>query len=344
MKRKLDQIEEDSSDDEGPVEKDENVADGITANKFPSYPHPIVSQLADIDFTTLPPNFFALIYGARRTGKTHVLSVLLESIKDRFDFAYLFSATAGLHAGEKGELDFEMIREEAKFGGFDQDALSSIIDRQKAVKEHNNKCKYECDKKPNRTLIVFDDFVHEKEVRYSKLFTELPVLGRHYGLSVVCLSQGYSAVGSSGLNPATRQNSDYTITFLPRNIQDTERVAMWYLAKPKNESMWFVKSVCQEEHQCLGIDLTKPHLTEFEDYCYKYIAPEKVPKYELGKVQWKLFKEERKRNKKATLAGQVENDRSFCLTSNELENRLKIGQATGMPTNRSKPSLFDMCS
>jgi hypothetical protein len=191
-------------------------------------------------------------------------------------------------------------------------------------------------------LIIFDDFVHEKKVRYSTIFTELPVLGRHYGLSVICLSQGYSAVGSSGLNPATRQNSDFTMTFLPRNLMDVERIATWYISKPKLEGMWFVKSVCQEQHRCLGIDLTQPHLVDFRDYCFKYTAPEKVPKYELGKVQWKLFKEERKRQRKATISMQVENDRNFFLTSDEIEKKSKLGQATGLPTQQTKMSLFDM--
>ena len=332
---------EEESDNENDNEK--QFMDGISTGKLPNGPHPAVEALMEIDFTDLPENFFSLVYGARRTGKTHAISVLLESIADRFDFAYLFSATANLHKGEKGELDFEMIREEAKFSGFDEEALAQIIERQKAVKLHNNSCKYEREKKPNRTLLIFDDFVHEKQVRYSKIFTELPVLGRHYGLSVICLSQGYGSVGTSGLNPATRQNSDFTMTFLPRNLDDVEKVAKWYLAKGKLESMWFIKSVCEDEHRCLGIDLTQPHLTEFQDYCYKYVAPKEVPKYELGKVQWKLFREERRRNKKATMADSVENDRSFCLTSVELEGRMKIGQATGIPTNRAKPSLFDMC-
>lgn len=323
------------------VEND-TLMDGISMSKIPTGPHPAVATLDDINFANLPENFFSIVYGARRTGKTHAISVLLEQIKDRFDFAYLFSATAGLHKGEKGELDFEMIRDEAKFEGFDEDALTRIIERQKAVKEHNNKCKNQRDKKPNNTLIVFDDFVHEKKVRYSKIFTELPILGRHYGLSVICLSQGYSAVGSSGLNPATRQNSDFTMTFLPRNLMDVERMATWYINKPKLEGMWFVKSVCQEEHRCLGIDLTKPHLTEFGDYCFKYTAPHDVPKYELGKVQWKLFKEERKRQRKATISMQVENDRNFFLTSDEIEKKSKLGQATGLPNQQTKLSLFDM--
>ena len=350
VKRKPPQSDDESDSSFDDTDDDENerhsdsLMDGVTVNKLPNFPHPSAAVLDDIDFSTLPENFFGIGYGSRRTGKTHALSCLLEQVKDRFDFAYLFSATANLHTGEEGELDFEMIRPEAKFGGFDEDALTRIIERQKAVKEHNNKCKLKRDMKPNRTLIIFDDFVHEKAIRYSKLFTELPVLGRHYGLSVICLSQGYSSVGAGGLNKATRQNSDFVMTFLPRNINDIEAVATWYLAKPKLEGMWFIKSVCQEEHTCLGMDLTQPHLTEFEDYCFSYKAPADVPKYELGKVQWRLFREERKRQKKATLANNVENDRSFFLSRDEVEKRLKIGQATGKPTSRSRPSLYDMCA
>jgi hypothetical protein len=338
--------ESDSDDDRDDDEtnRDDGLMDGVTLSKLPSYPHPSAAVLDELDFRELPENFFGIAYGARRTGKTHAISCLLEPIKDKFDFAYLFSATAGLHEGEKGELDFEMIRSEAKFKGFDEDALARIIERQKAVKEHNNKCKLKRDMKPNRTLVIFDDFVHEKAVRYSKLFTELPVLGRHYGMSVICLSQGYSAVGTSGLNKATRDNCDFVMTFLPRNTNDVEKMALWYVSSPKVEGMWFVKSVCEEKHQCLGMLLSEPHLTDLEDYCLKYIAPEDVPKYELGKVQWKLFHEEQKRNRKATLANNVENDRSFFLSRDEVEKRMKFGQATGRQTNRARPSLFDACS
>jgi len=328
------------------VEEDDNYEDPggtVSINHIPDTPHPAVDALPELSFEILPDNFFVIVYGARRTGKTHSVSVLLEQIKERFDFAYLFSSTANLHKGQKGELDFEMIREEAKFGGFDEEALTRIIERQKTVMMHNNKCKYERDKKPNKTLIIFDDFVHEKQIRYSKLFTSLPVLGRHYELSVICLSQGYSAVGSSGLNPATRQNSDLVMTFLPRNSADVERIAQWYLAKEKADAMWLVESVCKEEHRLLAVDLQHPHLTEYEDCCLKYVAPPEVPKYELGKVQWKLWREEQRRAKKAKLAAEVENERAFFMSSTTLEKMNKLGQATGLPENRGKLSLFDAC-
>ena len=309
-----------------------------TMSRLPTGKHPDVKKLEELTFETLPPGFFAIVYGARRTGKTHAVSVLLESIKDRFDFAYLFSNTAGLHKGQKGELDFEMITESAKFKGFDQEALEAIMTRQKNVLLHNNATERKRDRKPNRTLLIFDDFVHEKEIRYSNIFTELPVLGRHYEISVICLTQGYSQVASGGLNKATRQNADIILSFLPRSLSDIENISNWYLTKDKIENMWFVKTVCQEEHTLLAVDLTSPHETEFPNYCYSYKAPEKVPKYELGKVQWKLQKEEEKRQKKAALAGKIENERAFYVGLGTMEKQQRIGQATGL-TKRKFGSL-----
>lgn len=314
----------------------------ISVSRLPSGEHPSIQHLEELNFDILPEGFFVIVYGARRTGKTHATEALLKDVKDRFDFAYLFSNTANLHKNSKDFRNFDMIREEAKFDGFDEDALQRIINRQKAVMQHNNECKNKRDMKPNRTLLIFDDFVHDKAVRYSKLFTELPVLGRHYELSVICLTQGYSQVASGGLNKATRQNADMVMTFLPRNLGDLERMSEWYLTKEKLDNMWFVRSCCQEQHRLLSIDLTSPHETEFENYCYKYIAPPEIEKYELGKIQWKLFHEDRKQQRKATLAAAVDNERSFFMSNTELGKRQRLNQATGLPSNNgSSLSLFD---
>ena len=329
-------------DDKDSIVSDEPDAPSGTLSRLPTGTHPDSKKLEELSFDMLPEGFFIIVYGARRTGKTHSVSVLLEQVKNRFDFAYLFSNTALLHKGQKGELDFDMIVEDAKFQGFDEEALEAIITRQRAVMMHNNSTERKRDKKPNKTLLIFDDFVHEKAIRYSKLFTELPVLGRHYELSVICLTQGYSQVASGGLNKATRQNADLVMTFLPRSLTDVENIANWYLTKDKVDNMWFVKSVCQEEHQLLGIDLTSPHETEFPNYCYYYKAPSKIPKYELGKVQWRLQKEEEKRQKKAALAGKIENERAFYVGLGLLEKQQRVGEATGLAKRKfGKMSLFD---
>lgn len=320
----------------------EKVMPVTSMSNIPSTPHPLTKHILDLDFAAiLPENFFIIVYGVRRTGKTHAVSVLLESIKERFDFAYLFSTTANLHKGQKGELDFDMIRPEAKFEGYQEDILERIMARQRKVLEFNNACEKKRDRKPNRTLLIFDDFVHETAIRYSKVFTQLPVLGRHYELSVICLSQGYSQVASGGLNKATRQNADLVMTFLPRNSNDLERISEWYLTKAKFENMWLTKSLCSEEHQLMAVDLSRPHLVEYEDYVYKYRAPAEVPKYELGIVQWKIAREEAKRQRRAALEAKMQDAQSYFLGTSELEIRSKLNEATGIPSGREKMTMFD---
>lgn len=334
----------DEKEIEDPDSGDDEVSTALSTsiNKLPTTPHPAVAKLLPLDFNSLPENFFTIFYGVRRTGKTHAVSCLLEQVKDRFDFAYLFSETAHLHRGQKGELDFDMIRPEAKFDGFDEEALQRIFDRQKTVMLHNNSCKNEIDKKPNKTLVIFDDFVHDKRIRYSELFTRLPVLGRHYEISVVCLTQGYSQVAAGGLNKATRQNADFVATFLPRNANDLERISEWYLTQHKFENMWFTKSVCQEEHSMLGIDLSKPHLTEFHQFCHKYVAPADVPTYELGKVQWHIFREEEKRKKIAAKAEEAKKSAPVIYQEEELlEWQAKANECTGLPEHKPRTTLFD---
>lgn len=310
---------------------------GLSASYLPDEDHPSYQLLRTLDLREMPEHFFITSFGIRRTGKSWTITSLIEPIADRFDFCYLFSATAGLHEGD-GEANFDFIVPDAKFEGYDPNILKRIFERQKAVKEFNNKCDNEKDKKPNETLIIFDDFIHDKRIRYDELFTKLPVLGRHFDISVICLSQTYASCGTSGLNPATRTNNDLVLTFLPRNIVDMERVATTYLTKPKAESMWFIKTCCSEEHQVLGMKLDKPFLTEFEDYCYVYTAPEKLPKYECGKVQWKLLKEEQRRAKKAKLSHHINNDSRLGIRP---ANMMPVpGEATGIPKHSTNASTL----
>ena len=339
-KKKRRKIKNEDDDADSIVSDQDEPIQG-SLSKLPTGTHPDAAKLEELSFDVLPEGFFIIVYGARRTGKTHAVNILLEQVKDRFDFAYLFSNTANLHRGQKGFVDFNMVIEDAKFQGFDEEALTAIITRQRAVMIHNNSTDKKRDKKPNQTLLIFDDFVHEKAIRYSKIFTELPVLGRHYELSVICLTQGYSQVASGGLNKATRQNADMVMTFLPRSLTDVENIANWYLTKDKIDNMWFIKTVCQEKHQLLAIDLTSPHETEFPNYCYSYQGPAEIPKYELGKVQWKLQKEEEKRQRKAALAAKVENERAFYVGMGLMEKQQRIGIATGLAKRKGgKLSLF----
>lgn len=325
------------------AEKDGAIVGSFSSGFIPKVPHPAVAKLKELSFTTLPDNFFIIFYGVRRTGKTHALTCLLEEIKDRFDYAYLFSDTADIHIGEPGFANFDMIRPEAKFSGYDELALQEIMRVQQARKKKNNTCTTEKDKQPNRTIVIFDDFVHKKEVRYSETFTMLPVLGRHMDLSVICLSQGYASVASGGLNIATRQNTDMVLTFLPRSMNNKEHISDQYLTESKFSNMWFISSACEAKHQCLAIQLDQPHLTDLHEYCYKYKAPAKLPTYELGKVQWMLFHEEEKRAKIAAQMEDMKRNATVIVPDDKDHEFLGLvaGEATGLPPRRTKLSLYD---
>lgn len=254
--------------------------------------HAAPSSLTEFDFKTLPENFFVVCYGARRTGKSWLINHALAELKDRFDYAYCFSATAALNDG------FPAVRPEAVFNDFDEEKLSQLMLRQKAWVEHNKKCTHKSDEIACNTLLIFDDFVHNVQVRYSQQFVQLPVLGRHYKLSVVLLSQGYGAVASGGLNPATRMNADTVITFMPRSTLDCQKISEWYLTMNKKEGGEFVKSQTAEKHRCLCIDLQDPSDVDEASFCHTFKAPATKPKpYELGKEQWRQFRQSNRAKK-----------------------------------------------
>lgn len=243
------------------------------------------AKLTEFDFKTLPENFFVVCYGARRTGKSWLMNHALAELKDRFDYAYCFSATAALNDG------FPAVRPEAVFNDFDEGILTQLMQRQKAWVEHNKNVKHKADEIKCSTLLIFDDFVHNVQVRYSQQFVQLPVLGRHYKLSCILLSQGYGAVASGGLNPATRMNADAVITFMPRSTLDCQKIAEWYLTMPKKEGGEFVKAQTAEKHRALVVDLQDPSDIDEASFCHTVKAPSsKVKPYELGKEQWRQFR------------------------------------------------------
>ena len=281
-----------SSTEKGTEEKKGEEKAGGFAGAVNVGDHEAPSSLTEFDFKTLPENFFVVCYGARRTGKSWLINHALAELKDRFDYAYCFSATAALNDG------FPAVRPEAVFNDFDEEKLSQLMLRQKAWVEHNKKCTHKSDEIACNTLLIFDDFVHNVQVRYSQQFVQLPVLGRHYKLSVVLLSQGYGAVASGGLNPATRMNADTVITFMPRSTLDCQKISEWYLTMNKKEGGEFVKAQTAEKHRCLCIDLQDHSDVDEASFCHTFKAPATKPKpYELGKEQWRQFRQSNRAKK-----------------------------------------------
>lgn len=71
--------------------------------------------------------------------------------------------------------------------------------------------------------------------------------------------------------------------------------------------MWLIQTLCREEHMAAVIDLQHPHMTEYPQFVFKAKAGDEMwpDRYELGKVQWKLAKEEAKLRRKQKRAAML---------------------------------------
>ena len=123
---------------------------------------------------TLKDFSIILIFGAQKSGKTSCLRALIynEAKKKNFDHCLLFSATK-----DKPEYDF--LDDKYKYEACDLEALKRYV----------NLCR-ELNKREivTRGLIILDDIVGELHFK-NDFFTNLFSMHRHYGISIILISQ-----------------------------------------------------------------------------------------------------------------------------------------------------------
>ena len=225
----------------------------------------------------LPENFFMLMASKRRSGKTHLTRHILKPIKKRFKKAYLFSETAHLQIPDP----YDYIPEENRFDHFDEEAINGILKSQNLIKQQNKKLKKHL-QVPNPVLIILDDVIADKAVRSSITLKALATQGRHSDISVICLSQTISA--RSGFPAVIRQNVDIFICFTLHDVFNRETASECYASIiSKKEGMLLINSITQEKkYQVAVFDISKTHVKHYEDYVYKYTAPETTPTFKIG--------------------------------------------------------------
>lgn len=84
-------------------------------------------------------------------------------------------------------------------------ALRKVMERQKKIKEYNNKSSK---KKDDKILVVLDDVIDDINFVKSKEFNDIMTNGRHYGITFIIAIQYVKA-----LPPVARQNFDYIFLF-----------------------------------------------------------------------------------------------------------------------------------
>lgn len=219
--------------------------------------------------------FSALIMGCRRSGKTYILNYILSQIwnEHKFDSIYLFSPTA------KVQLDhWQFVKPEFKIEDLSDETILKLYNERLSINERYQKHPEDFENKPN-CLIIFDDMLADskgKSIFYSQAVNKLFFAGRHALISVVVLSQHFKAVGT-----ILRNNVDYFLYYRTMKQDDRLSVCGEYLCfdddkENKKKGLQLMSDITATPYQCMVIDkVGGQYATAFNEYVYKFLAPEK---------------------------------------------------------------------
>lgn len=221
----------------------------------------------------LGTDFTIVLYGKRRTGKTHFMEPMLYQLRPYYTFVVVFTKT-----GFNGDLA-RLFPKSLIIDDFNDAVVNAILDEQKARAE---KSRAGPEPHPNcRMLMVFDDVLSaEVSYRYSKSMERIFYEGRHYKMSIMCTSQD-----SKGLPPALKQNTDVHIMFPMQGKRDRETVAENVLPFLVNDRdvRAFLSDVLAFKHQALIIVNCKGSRPLYQQVYVGIATPkEDIPKFVMG--------------------------------------------------------------
>lgn len=294
MSKELDNSEKGGGEELVQDAKDPKVSDDELNEKAQEVAKKGVDHHAEFNPTKhLPDNFFMLMYGMRRCGKSTTLNFMLYSMRNRLKYykVYLFSSTAKVDPDqytwapkEHQFHDLEMLDEE----------LGRIIEEQEELVDVKDKKEREKARERNRVLIVMDDCVNESTVRNSKNLNGLAVHGRHLGVSVIILSQ--CVAGSGSVPPIVRTQADaIMMCTLPRSTRERDLIHEQYLSaddnnKNKEKSRALMENVTSVQYRNMVVGMWDTSVRRTRDFVFTFgpVDPDAVPEgFQLGHPsQW----------------------------------------------------------
>lgn len=230
---------------------------------------PTINPL-EVDFKNLlekNKNFFMMLCGKRRTGKTFLLRDILYQTKDWYEDVHIFSSTM-----EYQQDVYDFCPRANAYNEFRPDIIESIYKQQRSRLSGMSQSEK---KDKHLRLIILDDVAHLKKVINCPILKELATAGRHNNFCVILITQYLKL-----FEPTIRQNNDLVFTF-PMSGTNLEVFAKDYiLGKTNREKMDILSSIVRQEFTCCMVDLASKSL-KLEDSVYAYKAKE-VPKFKIG--------------------------------------------------------------
>ena len=241
----------------------------------------------------LPENFFMILYGMRRCGKSTTLNYMLYSMRKRLKSyrVYLFSSTAKVDPGQ-----YKYFPKDHRFHDLEllDEELGRITEEQEELMDSKDDKEREALMEKNKVLVVMDDCVNESTIRRSQNLNGLAVHGRHLGVSVIILSQ--CVAGSGSVPPIVRTQADaIMLCTLPRSVRERDLLHENYLTaednqKSKEKSRALMDQVTSVQYRNMVVAMWDTSVRRSRDYVYTYgPVPEKaVPDdFQLGSPeQW----------------------------------------------------------
>ncbi|MBU0706671.1 hypothetical protein KJ807_05665 [Patescibacteria group bacterium] len=189
----------------------------------PAYGYP--TMIEELDRMDIPHNFFAIMVGRRRSGKTFFARWFLEPHKDTYDKVIVVTKTKMnafwakivgsdfVHEGwAKGRIVVKKLMEHQK----KQIQKRGGPDNMPDDDDHS----YD----PDNVLLIIDDIISDK-IHDDPVINELPVAGRHYNIAVMVMTQAPKAIGTH-----MRDNADLAVVFQQINARNRESVQEDYIA------------------------------------------------------------------------------------------------------------------
>lgn len=238
-----------------------------------------VMNLRKFDFSLIRPDYTHVIYGKRRTGKTHYIRCLMKAMRPYFPEVWVFTGT-------KIDAEYEAcVPKKNIVDGFREEILDLIMKRQERRVIEMRKRKV--NDRNIYTLVVLDDCITEKmDLATSEVIRRAFFNGRHLYMSIMINSQDLKALG-----PNLRANTDMVACFRVRSERDKDAVRSNYADFFKNNDEFdaIAGVVADVPFNILFIDQSRPYMRP-EDSLYCAVMPpddEVFPFFMGSRVFWK---------------------------------------------------------
>ncbi len=171
------------------------------------------------------------------SGKTVLIKDLLSHIYKEYKSVLMFSRTAKL------QKCYDFIDRSCIYDTFDENVLTELWDHHKALQLAG--------KKLDRTLIIMDDLICDKNFKKSSILDDYCVGGRHLGFNLWILSQNFTS-----LKPLMRNNASWSVAFDLDSANERKHFVGQYLSAKNNRvgDLLFRKIVKEAPYQCIVIE------------------------------------------------------------------------------------------